>query len=255
MKVITNHLIPYMKDYQNKGWVRLHRKIEDNPLWLMEPFTKAQSWIDLFLNANYKDGQISIRGNFVLIKRGQVGWSELTMARRWRWSKNKVRRFLKWLETEQQIVQQKDRYLTTIITILNYETYQNDTADDTAERQQTIHKQEVKKEKNILSKDSMVKTPNPQIELILSQYKETMGFSPTDKKPRMVAQNIRQIVTTFIKEMKPYHEFDFDDTIKKAFKWYAKRDEIKGETLDVFKRKLRILLDKSRDKYKGGVKQ
>lgn len=147
MKVITNHLIPYMKDYQNKGWVRLHRKIEDNPLWLMEPFTKAQSWIDLFLNANYKDGQISIRGNFVLIKRGQIGWSELTMARRWRWSKNKVRRFLKWLETEQQIVQQKDRYLTTIITILNYETYQNDTADDTAERQQTIHKQEVKKEK------------------------------------------------------------------------------------------------------------
>lgn len=141
-----------MKDLKNKGWVRLFRQIEDNPLWLLEPFTKAQAWIDLFLNANHKEGVINIRGNIIKIERGQLGWSELTMAKRWKWSKGKVRRFLKILETEQQIIQQKDRYLTTIITILNYENYQsekNDTADSTAERQQTVHKQECKNDKNI----------------------------------------------------------------------------------------------------------
>lgn len=141
-----------MKDLKNKGWVRLFRQIEDNPLWLLEPFTKAQAWIDLFLNANHKEGVINIRGNIIKIERGQLGWSELTMAKRWKWSKCKVRRFLKILETEQQIIQQKDRYLTTIITILNYENYQsekNDTADSTAERQQTVHKQECKNDKNI----------------------------------------------------------------------------------------------------------
>ena len=125
-----------MNNSKNKGWVRLHRKIEENSLWFLEPFTKAQAWIDIFLNANHKDGIIQIRGNVVHIKRGQIGWSELTMCSRWKWSKNRTRRFLKLLESEQQIKQQKDRYITTIITILNYENYQSDTPDDTAEGQQ-----------------------------------------------------------------------------------------------------------------------
>ena len=130
-----------MKDSQNKGWVRLHRQIEDNFLWFLEPFTKAQAWVDLFLNANFADAEISIRGNVITILRGQIGWSELTMVERWGWSKDKVRRFLKLLETRQQIVQQKSA-LTTVITILNYEHFQkNDTADDTAERQQKDSRQ------------------------------------------------------------------------------------------------------------------
>jgi len=125
-----------MKHSKKRGWVRLHRKIDESELWFLEPFTKAQAWVDLFLNANHKDGSISIRGNIIDIKRGQIGWSELTMAKRWTWSKGKVRRFLKWLETKQQTIQQKSS-LTTVITILNYEEHQqDDTTDDTAERQQ-----------------------------------------------------------------------------------------------------------------------
>ena len=108
----------------DKGWVKLHRKICDGKLWFSEPFTKSQAWIDLFLNANHTEKTINIRGNVIAIKRGQLGWSELTMVKRWCWSKNRVRRFLKWLETEQQIEQQKDRFITTIITILHYEEYQ-----------------------------------------------------------------------------------------------------------------------------------
>jgi hypothetical protein len=142
-----------MTNSTNKGWVRLHRKIEDNFLWLLEPFTKGQAWVDLFLNANHKDGKMCIRGNTIEIKRGQIGWSELTMAKRWKWSKNRVRRFLKLLEMEQQIIQQKDRYITTIITILKYEEHQNDTADGTAERQQKDSRRYINKndknEKNV----------------------------------------------------------------------------------------------------------
>ena len=113
-----------------EGWVKIHRKLCENELWLLEPFTKGQAWVDLFLNANHKENIINIRGNILTIERGQLGWSELTMCRRWRWSKNKTRRFLKWLETKQQIEQQKSS-LTTIITILNYDSYQ-------LEEQQTI---------------------------------------------------------------------------------------------------------------------
>lgn len=126
-----------------KGWVAIHRSICENDLWFLEPFTKAQAWIDLVLNANHKDGEINIRGNIIHIKRGQIGWSQITMAKRWRWSRQKVRRFLEYLiikqmisidnseitprqlqKTIQQNEQQKKRKLTSITTIINYEQYQ-----------------------------------------------------------------------------------------------------------------------------------
>jgi len=118
------------------GWIKLHRQIASNGLWNSEPFTKGQAWIDLLLFANHKDNSFWIRGVEIPVKRGQLGWSEVTMAQRWTWSRNKVRRFLKLLETKQQIEQQKLAKLTTIITIVNYEQYQGETTDDTTERQQ-----------------------------------------------------------------------------------------------------------------------
>jgi hypothetical protein len=226
-----------MKNSQNKGWVRLHRKIEDNELWFLEPFTKAQAWIDLFLNANYKDGSIQIRGNILNIKRGQIGWSELTMVKRWRWSKNKVRRFLKWLETIQQIKQQKDRFLTTIITILNYEDYQedkNDTADDTAERQQTIHKQEVKKDnkdnKDIVANATEPFSFNNEIEKLKSSkrldhqiigwyfvYKE---FIPPATQEQFIAHLKRELRPANTLKVYPL------ERIKEVMKWMNGQDKL-----------------------------
>lgn len=155
---------------ENKGWVKLHRCIENNELWFLEPFTKAQAWLDLFLNANHKDGVINIRGNIVNIKRGQIGWSELTMMKRWQWSRDKVRRYLGMLETRQQIIQQKYKYITTIITIIKYEEYQKD--DNTI--QQTIQQKDsrryinknVKNEKN----KEVAKSDNTPIKEIIAYF-------------------------------------------------------------------------------------
>jgi hypothetical protein len=148
----------------NPGWFRVNRKMFEYKLWFSEPFTKSQAWIDLFGNTNHKEGSFFVRGNEINIKRGQIGWSEVTMAKRWTWSRNKVRNFLKWLEKEQQIKQQKDRYLTTIITILNYEKYQNDTANDTAERQQKDSRRYINKndknDKNVKKRERKYTHPN-----------------------------------------------------------------------------------------------
>ena len=114
-------------------WVKIHRSINENELWLLEPFTKAQAWIDLILHANWKQGSFMVRGNIVCIDRGQIGWSELTISSRWKWSRTKVRRFLSYLEKSGNIIQQKT-HITTIITICNYERYQyGDTTDDTTD--------------------------------------------------------------------------------------------------------------------------
>jgi len=111
------------------GWFRFHRKLLDDPLWTNEPFTRGQAWIDLVALAAHTNTYILVRGNRLDLRRGQVGWSEVALAHRWRWSRGKVRRFLLELEKQEQIVQQKT-YLSSVVTVVNYDLYQgNDTAD------------------------------------------------------------------------------------------------------------------------------
>ena len=89
------------------GWVRLHRKLAESDLWKAEPFTRGQAWVDLIMLANHKPNYYIKRGIKVMVNRGELGWASETLAIRWRWSRGKVLRYLNWLETEQQIVQQK----------------------------------------------------------------------------------------------------------------------------------------------------
>lgn len=121
------------------GWICLHRSIQENDLWLAEPFTWAQAWIDLLINANHKPGSFWVRRIEVKLERGQLGWSEITMADRWKWSRGKVRRYLGMLETRGMIVQQTNK-LTSIITICNYSEYQDKSEDSIRQIvQQTEH--------------------------------------------------------------------------------------------------------------------
>ena len=68
----------------NSGWIKLHRKLKDNKLWLCEPFTRGQAWVDLLLLANHEDNFFYCREHKIEVKRGEVGWSQLKLAKRWR---------------------------------------------------------------------------------------------------------------------------------------------------------------------------
>jgi len=119
-----------------EGWIKLHKKLRDHEMWLAEPFTMAQAWVDLLLLANTAPGEIFVRGKWIRVERGQVAWSEVRLSERWQWSRNRVRRFFDSLRKRKMAIQQKDNR-TSIVTILNFEEYQDtqapdDTADDTA---------------------------------------------------------------------------------------------------------------------------
>lgn len=127
-----------------EGWIRLHRKITENALYFSEPFTRMGAWFDLLILANHTEGFIYVRGNRVVVGRGQVGWSQQSLAERWKWSRGKVIRFLSELENDQQIVQQKNN-ITSLISIVNYDMYQSDgttkcTSDKTTDGPQTDHR-------------------------------------------------------------------------------------------------------------------
>ena len=125
----------------NNGWVTIHRDLLDHDLWLSEKFSRGQAWVDLILLANHKDGFFRCRGVQIKVNRGQCGHGSVALSKRWKWSRGKVIRFLKELESDSRIVQQKNN-VTTLITIVKYDLYQakqnsKRTASRTANGQQT----------------------------------------------------------------------------------------------------------------------
>ena len=174
----------------NNGWISLHRKIMNNPLWTSEKFTRGQAWVDLILLANHTDGYIVVHGHKIQIKRGQIGWSELKLAERWRWSRTKVRTFVKLLETEQQVIQQK-HFKSSIITIINYEKYQNKDIKKTASEQQVNSKktaseqqEDTNNKKEQLNNENNINNISPEIKNFVEDYQKYAvdTFGPSANK-------------------------------------------------------------------------
>lgn len=111
------------------GWLKLHRRLQDNPLWLSESFTRGQAWVDLMMLANYRDGYVRVRGRRIEVPVGCVARSQNTLATRWQWSRGKVIRFLNELENDGQITQETSHDFN-VITICNYKEYQDDNTPD-----------------------------------------------------------------------------------------------------------------------------
>jgi hypothetical protein len=214
----------------NNGWIKLHRKIFDNELWFSEPFTRAQAWIDLFANANHKDGSVNIRGNIIKVERGQTAWSELTMAKRWRWSRMKVRRFLRQLESDMQVRQQKLYKLTSITTILNYDTYQNETSDNTTERQQKDNRRDTNKN------DKKVKNEkNNYGELENVQLTEGEYTKLNEKYGRSAAYQLVEELSTYIPNAKTAYKDHYATILnwarrKKIVEVTHKKPKVEEET-------------------------
>lgn len=154
----------------------LHRKIIDNPYYFAEKFTKVMAWIDLLLLANHSKRIINIRGVEIEINRGQLARSEETLAKRWKWSRGKVRRFLSSLKSKQQIEQQKNN-VTTLITIVNYNEYQKrDTTTGTPDRTTDGHQTEQQTDiNNNVNNDSIMNNNEKKLNFSFADIPESLN--------------------------------------------------------------------------------
>ena len=109
---------------KNLGWVKLHRTLAYNKLWLSEPFTKGQAWVDLLMLAG--------RG-------GIVKTSYQWLADRWHWCKAKAFRFIRYLVREgmvefceTQSETDSETASETAFRLINWEKFQHrETASET----------------------------------------------------------------------------------------------------------------------------
>lgn len=156
----------------NKNFFFVNRSLLHSDRWLSEPFTRGQAWIDLFGLAQHTKGYFRVRGIKIEVERGQLAHSQIILAKRWKWSRGKVNRYLVELEncgdimlkTVQQNGQQI-KFITTLITIVKYNIWQsNDTAKRTADGQQTDSKQDIYNKKD--KKDNDNKTPYGELSTV-----------------------------------------------------------------------------------------
>jgi DNA replication protein DnaD len=119
------------------GWIKLHRQIREHRFWSQpRRFSNAEAWIDLLLSASHKDHEVSMGTEVFTVKRGQVLTSQVKLAKRWRWNRETVNRFLKQSLNMHEIssIQTSKETSTgyTLITIENYDKYQSEISDEPA---------------------------------------------------------------------------------------------------------------------------
>ena len=107
-----------------KGYIKLHRQIQDCWLWTEDKFSRGQAWVDLLLMANHEDKKILFEGKLITVKKGQFVTSIYKLAERWRWDRKKVSNFLKILESDEMVTTKRTTKGTTV-TIVNWGTFQD----------------------------------------------------------------------------------------------------------------------------------
>lgn len=134
------------------GRYQMERGWMEHPVFGNAPYSKREAWAYLIENAAWKPVRFDIRGQIVLIERGQFATSVRRLAAAWDWDKAAVSRFLTRLKTE-TMIETSTETGQIIITVCNYDLYQaspsesetpSETESETPARQQRDTKEEGK---------------------------------------------------------------------------------------------------------------
>lgn len=111
---------------EGKGWISLHRSIQEH--WIWQDPQKLKWWLDILLLANHKDNKFLLGNELMKLERGEHHTSEVKLSERWEVDRKTVRRFLKLLESDGMIELKKTPQGTTI-KVNNYNDYQDISED------------------------------------------------------------------------------------------------------------------------------
>lgn len=126
-----------------EGWIKLHRKLLDNPV-TMKDTDHLAVWIYLLLNASHNEHSALFKGEKIILKPGQLITGRKSIALALHIDESKVERILKSLKSEQQIEQQTSSK-NRLISITNWEFYQQ--SEQQSEQQVNTNKN-IKNDKN-----------------------------------------------------------------------------------------------------------
>ena len=132
-----------------EGWIKLHRKLLDNPV-TMKDTDHLAVWRYLLLNASHNEHPALFKGDKIMLKPGQLITGRKSIALALHIDESKVERILKSLKSEQQIEQQTSSK-NRLISITNWEFYQQSEQQNEQQvnNKRTTSEQQVNTNKNI----------------------------------------------------------------------------------------------------------
>lgn len=105
-----------------EGWIKLHRKVLDNPIACKDSDHMAV-WSYLLLMATHKEYSTLLDGRSIKLEPGQLITGRKVIADKFKISESKVQRILKLFESEQQI-EQLTSATSRLISVRSWDEYQ-----------------------------------------------------------------------------------------------------------------------------------
>ncbi|MBY0756536.1 hypothetical protein K5V21_13895 [Clostridium sardiniense] len=215
-------------DKSSKGFIKLDRAIFEH--WIFQDAEKFRAFVDLIQLMRWKDEKLVIGNKVVDIPRGSYYTSELKLAERWGWSRNKTRDYLKLLESEGMIIK-KGTAKGTTLSLENYDFYQGEgTTKSTLKKQQDIYQdvqqknhQEIHQEniEEYTEKDTTKRTTSSLGNSSFYQDEgATKGISEKQQQVQQEVQqkvqqkNIKRYTKEEVKEIKEYKEVKEGEEVK-----------------------------------------
>ena len=191
----------------NDGFVKIHRKILDNPI-VCRDAEYFSVWCYLLLNATHTGIKMMFDGKVIELKPGQLITGRKSISAKFNISESKVQRVLKKLEIEQQIEQQTSPR-KRLITVLNWSKYQIREQQNehqvnnnrtTTEQQLNTNKNVRKKEgKNESIKNSLSEVPTDLMREVINYLNEKTGksFKPASRKTQsLIKARVNELKVT-----------------------------------------------------------
>lgn len=167
------------------GWIKLHRKTTQHWIW-SDPI-KFQWWTRMLMEVNHSSKEILIGNNLYKIDKGQSGKSLRTWSSLFGVGTKAVINFFELLEKNDMISKKtigKGKYSTTLITITNFQKYQDseETLKTTLKPTQASTQEQHEggtnnNDKKIINNDNNEKSNHfsaptlLEVQLIISKYK------------------------------------------------------------------------------------
>lgn len=105
-----------------EGWIKIHRKMLDNPI-ICKDSDYLAVWIYLLLNATHKEIPALFKKEKIVLQPGQLLTGRKAISKQLKISESKIYRIINDFKSEQQLEQQTSNK-NSLITILNWNKYQ-----------------------------------------------------------------------------------------------------------------------------------
>lgn len=210
-----------------EGWIKLHRAIQEHWLWDDEPFTRGQAFIDLLLMVNHKDKKIMFNGELIEVKKGSKITSLRQLSDRWKWSTNKVKKYLEQLQKDGMINYKSDNK-KTLLTIENYGVYQGQGNTEETQKEHRSDTEENQKKFKSDAEENQKKTNKNDKECI----KNDKECNKKEKECEEGKEEVPTLPPLFFPTQT--HEKFFDQWGEVAYRtWFYDAVVVEGEVINI----------------------